>query len=158
MSAVVVDFLQKRKEKAAFSAAQTPRLQVTTTEGGCQVVSLESRRVAVQTAELTLRMWLRRGDLFSHVTMRRALAGLLESEGLTRLDTRTFRVYLTSEEEGWVWIEPKRTVVLEACPDCGSDMRRWRYLCTQQEGHEWGLWSWGCKECGAVFNRWEVSE
>lgn len=157
MSAII-DFAERRKEKAALNAARNPQVQTTTGPGGCQVVSLESRRVAVQSAETIVRLWLRRGDLFSYLTMRKALAGLLNSEGLGFLNARTFSVHLVPEDEGWVWIVPKRTVVLEACPDCGSDMRRWTYLGTQREQGDWDLYSWGCRECGAIFNRWEVAE
>lgn len=64
--------------------------------------------------------------------------------------------FTKNKVEFFLLIHGKKTA--RKCPKCGNK-GDWRYFQTTIEGkpRTRDLVAWGCKQCGTVFNRWEVN-
>ncbi len=119
-----------------------------------KVCDLDLYRKDKEAAETAVRVAVSTLRIETFVAMLDTLRAVMLRYGKSRMEFRDFTV--TMSKNGIPLIKGKKTAA--KCPGCGSK-EGWMYLQTVIEGkpRSQDLVAWGCRNCGTVFNRWEVN-
>lgn len=141
-----------RKESASVWLSKSPKMAPVPTWPG-KVCSLNLYRQDKAAAETAVRVAVSSKDIRTLVAMLDALRAVMTRYGKKRMVFKDFSVKLT--KNGIPLVQGKRTAT--RCPRCGG--LNGNYLQTVMEGapRSRDLVAWGCRQCGEIFNRWEVN-
>jgi hypothetical protein len=123
----------------------------------CQVADLAEYQDLRMIVRANIRSFLRHGTAKHRGAMIEVVTTVMRKYGKRKMSFGSYEVIL--ERDGgfsFPLIRAKR--VSKRCPKCGRE-KGLLYISTQKQNlfGPRDLVTWGCRDCGEVFNRWEVN-
>jgi len=124
---------------------------------GCQVIDLGEYRDLQTIVKANIRSFLRHGSVRHRGAMIESVAAVMRKYGKKRMSFGTYEVVLGRDGDFYFPLIRARRIS-KGCPQCGR-AKGLLYISTQKQDlfGPRDLVTWGCRDCGEVFNRWEVN-
>lgn len=124
----------------------------------CQVIDLGEYQDLRTIVRANIRSFLRHGTAKHRVAMIESVAAVMRKYGKKRMSFGSYEVLLGQDGDFYFpLIRAKR--VTKGCPRCGRE-KGLLYISTQKQDlfGPRDLVTWGCRDCGEIFARWDPNE